>query len=253
MSDTFARARSVGVGALGAAMSAMRGGFAETGFEGIARDEAAAAPAEPKHFKPAHPGANPTAGWDPFDPLGEKARAAAAAVPDEPPPAPDPAPDPLALARAEGYADGLAAAERIAAQKLETDRAALDAIAARLAELGALERDSLAARLRQTVLHLVAQMVGETGIAADRLAARVDAATQLLADQSEPASVKLHPDDLALLDGRIPARLTAVADPALERGAFRIETRHGAIEDGPGAWLAQLAAAIERAPVPDPR
>lgn len=251
MSDLFARARSVGVGALGAAMSAMRGGFAETGFEGIAREDAAE-PAEPKHFRPAHPGVNPTAGWDPFDPLGEKARAATQS-PADPAPAPEPAPDPLALARAEGYADGLAAAERIAAQRLEADRAALDAIAARLAELGALERDSLAARLRQTVLHLVGQMVGETGIAADRLAARVDAAAQLLAEGSEPASLRLHPDDLALLADRIPARLAAVADPALDRGAFRIETRQGAIEDGPRAWLAQLAAAIERAPLPDAR
>lgn len=249
MSDRFSAARPVDVGALGAAMSAMRGGFAETGFEALAGSEAEAGPPpEPRHFRPANPGMNPTAGWDPFDPLGEKARAAP--PPADPEPAPPP-PDPLALARAEGYADGLAAAERIAAEKAAADHQAVEALARRLADLVAVERDALAARLRQTVLHLVGQLVGEVGIAADRLAPRIAAAAALLAESSEAASLRLHPADLKLLEGRLPPRLLAIADDGLERGAFRLETRQSAIEDGPATWLAQLATAIERVPLPE--
>jgi flagellar assembly protein FliH len=37
----------------------------------------------------------------------------------------------------------------------------------------------------------------------------------------------------------------------MERGGFRIETRSTAIEDGPSAWLNQLAAALDRAALPD--
>lgn len=256
MSDRFSAARPVDVGALGAAMSAMRGGFAETGFEALAGADAGEGegPApEPRHFRPANPGINPTAGWDPFDPLGEKLRAAPPAEPAEPSEPAPPPPDPLALARAEGYADGLAAAERIAAEMAAADHAALAALGDRLADLAAVERDALAARLRQTVLHLVGQLVGDIGVAADRLAPRIAAAADLLAESSEAASLRLHPADLKLLEGRLPPRLLVIADAGLERGAFRLETRQSAVEDGPAIWLAQLAGAIDRVPLPEPR
>ena len=244
MSDPFATARSVDVGALGAAMSGMRGGFAESGLEGLARSDAGPAP-EPRHFRPATPGHNPTSGWDPFDPMGERGRQAS-------PPASEPeqAFDALEAARAEGFAEGMAAGERMAATRGEANDEALARLATALEAFAPLERETLAARLRQTVLYLVTRIVGEAGIAPDRLAARTDSAVQLLAEPSESASLRLHPDDLALLQGRVPPRVLTIADASVERGGFRIETRTTAIEDGPSAWLAQLAAAIERAPMP---
>ena len=45
-------------------------------------------------------------------------------------------------------------------------------------------------------------------------------------------------------------RVLTIADGHVERGGFRIETRTTAIEDGPSASLGQLAAAIDRAPMP---
>jgi flagellar assembly protein FliH len=138
----------------------------------------------------------------------------------------------------------------MAAARGEADAQALERIAALLAERTALDREALAARLRATVLHLVGGIVGEAGIAPERLAARIDAAAQLIADASEAASLRLHPDDLSALQGRVPPRLLAIADAGMERGGFRLETRTGAVEDGPAAWLAQLAAAIDRAPLP---
>jgi flagellar assembly protein FliH len=225
-------ARAVDFGALGAAMSGMRGGFAEGGPVGFSP-----AP-EPKHFRPADPGLKPTAGWDPFDPLGDRPKA-------------DTGSDAIDAARAEGFAEGMATAERMAAERGEADAQALARIAAALEATTGFDRDALAGRLRQTVLALVSRLIGEAGVSTELLTKRIEAAVTLIADSAEPAMLRLNPEDLKLLEGHVPAPLLAVQDPAIERGGFRVETRSTAIEDGPSAWLNQLAAALDRAALPD--
>jgi flagellar assembly protein FliH len=225
-------ARAVDFGALGAAMSGMRGGFAEGGPVGFSP-----AP-EPKHFRPADPGLKPTAGWDPFDPLGDRPKA-------------DTGSDAIDAARAEGFAEGMATAERMAAERGEADAQALARIAAALEATAGFDRDALAGRLRQTVLALVSRLIGEAGVSTELLTKRIEAAVTLIADSAEPAMLRLNPEDLKLLEGYVPAPLLAVQDPAIERGGFRVETRSTAIEDGPSAWLNQLAAALDRASLPD--
>jgi flagellar assembly protein FliH len=225
-------ARAVDFGALGAAMSGMRGGFAEGGPVGFSP-----AP-EPKHFRPADPGLKPTAGWDPFDPLGDRPKA-------------DTGSDAIDAARAEGFAEGMATAERMAAERGEADAQALARIAAALEATAGFDRDALAGRLRQTVLALVSRLIGEAGVSTELLTKRIEAAVTLIADSAEPAMLRLNPEDLKLLEGHVPAPLLAVQDPAIERGGFRVETRSTAIEDAPSAWLNQLAAALDRAALPD--
>jgi flagellar assembly protein FliH len=223
----------VDFGALGAAMSGLRGGFSEGGPVHFSP-----AP-EPKHFRPANPGVNPTAGWGPFDPLGESA---ASASPETP--------DPIAAARSEGFAAGMAAAERMAAERGEADAQALAEIAGLLQMMSGFDRDALASRLRETVMFLVTRLVGEVGVSADLLNQRIEAAAALIADSAELAQLRLNPADLALVDGHQPDRVTLVGDESIGRGGFRIETRSGAIEDGPANWLKQLAAALDRAALP---
>lgn len=254
MSRAFAagaEARGVGGDALGKLMAGMRGAFSAIDPGGAARGGNAYesqgpvsfSPAPgPKHFSPADPGANPTEGWDPFDPLGT------APQPAEPAAEPH---DDIAQARADGFAAGIAAAEQAASSARAGDAEAIDRLVAALSRLDSFDREALAQRLRQTVLYLVTRLVGETGVSADLLARRIEAAVALLADSSEPARLRLHPDDLQLVEGRFPDRTLAMADKTLERGAFQIETRTTVIEDGPGAWLAQLAAAIDRTALPD--
>lgn len=235
MSNRFAgsaEARTVDFGALGAAMSGLRGTFSEGGPVHFSP-----AP-EPKHFRPANPGMNPTEGWDPFDPLGDK---------DAEAPLP---PDPLEQARADGFAAGMATAERMAAERGEVDAQALARIAAALDAASGFDRDALAERLRQTVMALVSCLVNESGVDAALLQQRVSAAAGLLADSAEAAVLRLNPEDQALIDGHGPPGLTLIPDPAIERGGFRIETRNTSVEDGPTAWLAQLAAALDRAALP---
>ncbi|UVO51218.1 flagellar assembly protein FliH [Sphingomonas sp. SUN019] len=198
----------------------------------LARIRDAAPDLAPKHFHPADRDSNPTDGWDPLD-----ANAA-------------PFIDPVEAARAAGYAEGLAAANAGAAKAVERDRALLDDLLAALRADDRIDRDAIAGKLRQTVTFLVGKLVGEIGISADILAARIEAAASLLADATESAMLRVHPDDVALLDGRLPSTIFAVGDEAVARGSFVLEAASTIVEDGPDLWLEQLTHAIDRVAVP---
>ncbi|SEM95058.1 flagellar assembly protein FliH [Sphingomonas gellani] len=195
---------------------------------------AAEAAAGPRHFSPADPDAKPTEGWDLLNPDAR----------------PSDYIDPLAAAHAAGYAEGMAAAAAACREAEERDRALMDGLADRIGAGSTLDRTRIARHLRQTVLALVTKLVGEVGIAPDVLASRIEGATKLLADSSESALLRVHPDDVPLLAGRLPATIFAAGDPALARGSFVLESASSLVEDGPDLWLEQLAAAIEIVPVP---
>ncbi|PKP93309.1 MAG: flagellar biosynthesis protein FliH [Alphaproteobacteria bacterium HGW-Alphaproteobacteria-16] len=196
-----------------------------------------APPAEPKHFTPAEPGHKSTEGWDPFDPEPE-APAAAEFV------------DPVAAARAAGYAEGLAAGRAEADAAAAQQAALLQQVSAALTAGAHFDRERMAGHLRQTVLHLLRRTIGEAGVAPDVLTARIEAATDMLADSAESAMLRLNPADLALMEGHLPKTLFAIGDEAVARGGFVIESASTIVEDGPDLWLEQLAAAIDRIPIP---
>ncbi|QNA85745.1 flagellar biosynthesis protein FliH [Sphingomonas sp. So64.6b] len=187
----------------------------------------------PKHFEPADPNSNPTEGWDPFDtgtPSGFI--------------------DPIESAHAAGFAEGVAATLAESNEAGERDRALLAELAAALRADDRLDRERMARQLRQTVLFLVSRLVGEVGIAPDILAGRIDAAADILADSAESAMLRVNPDDVALLEGKLPRTVFAVGDPAVARGGFVLESASTIVEDGPELWLEQLALAIDRVAVP---
>lgn len=188
----------------------------------------------PRHFSPADPHGDPTHGWDMLDPAADAPACLAQ----------------IEAARAEGYEEGVAAAAEAVRGEAERDRALLDTIAREIRGGRAIDRDALATALRRTVMMLVTQVVGEAGVSGPLLAARVQAATDLLADASESAMLRVHPLDLPLLDGRLPGSLFPCGDEAVERGSFVMEAASTIVEDGPALWLEQLSAAIERAAVP---
>ena len=211
-------------------------GFVEVSPISTPKSFSPQAPREPSatHFSPADKSANPTQGWDPLRcDAGSNAFL-----------------DPLAEAHAAGYAEGLAAAAQELQAHAERDRALLADLAEGLVAGAHIDRGPLAERLRATVLHLVTRIVGEVGIAADVLASRVNVATDCLADASESAMLRVHPDDVALLEGRLPTTVFAVGDGALARGSFVLESAATVVEDGPEAWLEQLAHAIDKVPAP---
>lgn len=191
----------------------------------------------PRHFSPADPDSDPTEGWDPFAPE--------ASVPEG-----EGFVDPIAAARAAGHAEGYAQAMAEVAADAGRTREMIAALEAALKSGSRFDRDRVALQLRQTVLALVTRLVGEVGVSGDLLAARVTAAVDLLADSAESALLRMHPDDVALVEGKLPATLFAVGDAALARGSFVMESASTIVEDGPDRWLEQLGAAIERVAVP---
>jgi flagellar assembly protein FliH len=191
---------------------------------------------EPRHFSPAEPGHKPTEGWDPFDAAQDVA--------------PKPFVDPITAAHDAGYAEGFAAARAEADMANEAQAALLRQVSEALAQGAHFDRERLAGHLRQTVLHLVGKMIGEAGVAPDILAGRIEAAIELLADSAESAILRLNPEDVALVDGKLPKSVFPIADAAVQRGGFVIESASTIVEDGPDLWLEQLAAAIDRVPLP---
>ncbi|TXC72438.1 flagellar biosynthesis protein FliH [Sphingomonas ginsenosidivorax] len=188
----------------------------------------------PKHFRPADPDVNPTAGWDPMDAGAE----------------PSAYIDPIAAAHADGYAEGFAAATAAAQADAVRNQAFGTALAAALGSGERIDRERVAEQLRQTVMHLVGKLVGEIGISPELLATRIEAASDLLADKSESALLRVHPDDVPLLEGHLPKTIFPVGDAGLARGSFVLESASTIVEDGPESWLEQLTSAIERVSVP---
>ncbi|MEO5867411.1 MAG: FliH/SctL family protein [Sphingomonas sp.] len=192
---------------------------------------------EPRHFSPADPSGNPTEGWDPFTATQETTSGFA---------------DPVAAARATGFAEGKAAARAEIDSGETRDQALLAELIAALRAEGRVDRERIARQLRQTVLFLTGKLVGEVGVAPALFAARIDVAADLLADAAESAMLRVHPDDIAMLDGALPKTVFAVGDAAVARGSFVLESASTIVEDGPELWLEQLAQAIERIAVPSP-
>ncbi len=133
----------------------------------------------------------------------------------------------------------------------ERDRAMLARLVEALRSDTRIDREQLARNLRQTVLHLVTRLVGETGVSGALLAARVNAATDLLADAAESAILRVNPADIALLEGHLPDTVFAAGDAGVARGSFVMEAASTIVEDGPELWLEQLARTLDKVALPD--
>jgi len=149
-----------------------------------------------------------------------------------------------------GFAAGLAAARAELGEAAERDRAMLARLVEALRADARIDRERLARNLRQTVQHLVTRLVGEAGVSAELLAARVTAATELLADAAESAVLRVNPADMALLAGNLPATIAPLGDPQVARGSFVLEAASTIVEDGPELWLEQLARTLDKVALP---
>ena len=221
-----------------AAGAALRQAYAAKGVAFAPRDITPTPPgdpAQPRHFSPADAETNPTEGWDPFDAAQQ----------------PTGFVDPVEAARTQGYEEGLAAALANGGRLGERDQALLDSLVAAIADDRRVDRERLAAHLRATVLLLVTKMVGEAGVDADLLTRRVASAARIIGDDIESALLRLNPDDMPLVEGKLPENIFAVADPNVARGQFVLESAATIVEDGPDQWLEQLAKVIDRTGLPD--
>ena len=148
--------------------------------------------------------------------------------------------DPIADAFARGEVAGRAAAkaemaiERENLRKLRLNFTAFDAAA----------MDTLAVDLSETVISLCEQTIAGFVPDAQDLANRCSEAAHRFGEAASQCALRLHPDDMPLLDDALRDQWRVVADPEIARGGLRIEGRDGSISDSPADWRRAIAAAI---------
>ncbi|MFM5917225.1 MAG: FliH/SctL family protein [Novosphingobium sp.] len=161
--------------------------------------------------------------------------------------APAPAPDPAteaASAWAEGHAAGRAEAENECAALIAERDAAQAKLKLTLARLDAEQEELLRSRLYATIEALCEASLAPLQLDRDALLARVKRAAAMLARADDERVLRLHPDDMALIGAMLPDGLEVRPDPALERGALRLESANGGVEDGPAHWRRAIAEAL---------
>jgi flagellar assembly protein FliH len=149
-----------------------------------------------------------------------------------------------ASAWAEGHAVGRAAAEAECAALMAARDAAQAKLKLTLARLDAEQEELLRQRLYATIEVLCEASLAPLQLDADALLARVHRAAAMLARADDERVLRLHPDDFALIGKALPDELEVRSDPALERGALRLESVNGGVEDGPAHWRRAIAEAI---------
>lgn len=197
-----------------------------------------------------NPGTFQPRGFDAGGPGGFRSDARfCALVPHAQPTAPEHLPepeDPLATAFSEGFAAGYAEAHEQAAEQARQDAAAREGLALSFARLDKDLGEELRLRLRDTVAALCEAALAPMALDEDALTRRIERAVAMLSRADDDRVIRLHPDDLALIAPRLSEDWHVMPDPALERGALRVETSTGGVEDGPDLWRRAIAEALHQ-------
>ena len=154
------------------------------------------------------------------------------------------APDPVAIAYAEGYAAGVAEATAAAEAEAMVAEAARQHLSLSFSRLDAEMAEQLRHKLHETVKALSEAALQPLALDAGALARRVECAVAMFVRADDERVIRLHPDDLTLLAGKLPPDWQFTPDASLERGALRVETSTGGIEDGPAQWRAAIIEAL---------
>jgi flagellar assembly protein FliH len=154
--------------------------------------------------------------------------------------------DPLGVAWAEGYAAGAEQAQAEAAQQARIEAEARTALKLNFAKLDRELEDLLRQRLRDTVAALCEAALAPLALDESALAGRIERAVALFARADDERVIRLHPDDIALVSPRLAEDWQVVPDPSLDRGALRVESASGGVEDGPAEWRAAIAEALHQ-------
>lgn len=152
----------------------------------------------------------------------------------------DAAAEMLAQAHSQGFAEGRAAAEAEA-------RAMLDAharLSLAFARLDQQMEEELRLALRETVAALCEGVLAPLAIEEEALLCRIERAVAMLSRSYDERTIRLNPDDIALLSDSLRYDWTVVPDPSLPRGSLRVESVEGGIEDGPETWRRAIAEAL---------
>lgn len=170
------------------------------------------------------------------------------AAPAAPAPAPPQAEaeDPIAAAWTEGFAAGAAEAQARAAQQAEAEGVAREGLELAFTKLDAQLAEQLRERLRDTVAALCETAIAPFALDGDALIGRIARAVSMLSRADDERIIRLHPHDIALVSAKFAADWQIVPDQTLDRGALRVETATGGVEDGPELWRRAIAEALHQ-------
>jgi flagellar assembly protein FliH len=154
--------------------------------------------------------------------------------------APVETPDPAIEEYARGFQDGYAAAHAAG----QAEQSGLAQLAHALGNLAPESPAALGALLSESVMRLVRQVMGEVSIDPAVITERANAVAALVADEAMPARLRLHPDDIARMQG-LESPLAIVPDASLMPGTVVAETANGLVEDGPAVRLERLRGALD--------
>ena len=144
----------------------------------------------------------------------------------------------------EGHAAGCTATQHAADAAAAAHAAARGRLELTLARLDTEQQELLRQRLFAAIEVLCAASLAPLQLDRDALAARVQRAAAMLARADDERVLRLNPGDIELIGDALPAGLEIRPDPALERGALRLETANGGVEDGPAHWRRAIAEAL---------
>lgn len=154
--------------------------------------------------------------------------------------------DPLTLAFTEGFTAGFNQAQEQAAELARQTAAAREALELSFTRLDRELTEELRLRLRDTVAALCEAALAPLAIDEDALVLRIERAVAMLARADDNRLIRLHPEDLVMVAPRLNAEWHIVPDATLERGALRIESDNGGVEDGPEDWRRAIAEALHQ-------
>lgn len=154
------------------------------------------------------------------------------------------APEPIDAVTADVLADAEARGRQAALAEMANEGAARAALKLSLQRLDDAMLEELGTRIAEMVAALCEQALAPLALDRSALRARGLAAAALLRDGIEATCLRLHPDDIPLLDEDFAARWPIEADARLERGTLQLDTAEGAVRDGPAEWRAALREAL---------
>jgi len=175
-----------------------------------------------------------SAGFRPLARFGQ--RASPEPLPDEA----DPQVELIAQAHAQGFAEGRAEAEAEAQAAL----AAHGQLSLAFQRLDQAMEEELRLALRETVARLCEGVLAPLSLDEAALLARIEKAVAMLARAYDERTIRLNPEDIALLSDQLNAEWSVLPDPSLPRGTLRVESTEGGVEDGPETWRRAISDAL---------
>lgn len=148
--------------------------------------------------------------------------------------------DAIAAAFAQGEAHGRALALAEIAEEAEIHAS----LSLSMVQLDETMQQQLALYLAEAVAALCETALAPLVLDREALERRCVTAASMVGHGITDASLRLHPDDVAMLDRSFASTWHILPDAELERGTVVFDMAEGAVIDGPGEWRLALREAL---------